>query len=399
MMKNLQNSHCSCLLPARLLIEAGCKSAWGDISRISRLGQVGVALALATGSLPATEASAIQPPVPANSQASPRAREILGYLTSLPERKDRRLITGQFPEWYPRVNLDSFRELQSMFGHTPGILSLDYFETFLDDDAATEPVTHKPARWQAINPLLVEHSRAGGLVTLSVHMTNPWTGKKAWDHSGDLAELVVDGQPAPILKAVLDPIADGLADLQKHGVVVLFRPYHELTLGSTFWWAGKDPAAFREMWRATFNYLTRTRALHNLLWIYNPNSGCGRQGLDNYPGGQYVDLVSLDLYSTNLAAEVENYKLLVSTGKPFALSEFGPGSVPISADTFANTSLDYDYGAFPDLLLRHFPDTVFFVAWRGPFSLKKNRNPGVLLSHPACIDLEQLSHDLPAAAR
>jgi mannan endo-1,4-beta-mannosidase len=355
-----------------------------------------VVFALAAGSLPAADTAGAKISAPANPDASPRTRALLEYLRKLPDREERKLITGQFPEWYPRATLDSFRELQKKTGQTPGILSLDYFETFLDDDAATEPATHKPARWKEINPLLVEHWQAGGLVTLSVHMTNPWTGKKAWDHSGDLKDLVADGQPAPILKSVLDPIAAGLADLQKQGVVVLFRPYHELTLGSTFWWAGKDSSAFKAMWCATFDYLTRHHQLHNLIWVYNPNSGCGQRGLENYPGDRYVDMVSLDLYSTDLAADVDNYELLLTTGKPFALTEFGPGHVPFSADTFANATLNYDYGAFPDLLLRYFPDTVFFVAWRGPFSLNKNRNPDLLLAHPVCMNREHLSRELPA---
>lgn len=331
---------------------------------------------------------------PANRAASAAARTVLRYLTELPARKERKLISGQFPEWYPRATLDAFRELKEKTGHTPGLLSLDYFETFLDDDAATRPLTHKPARWQAINPLLVEHWRAGGLVTLSVHMTHPWTGKKAWEKSGDLKELVENGKPAPILKAVLDPIAEGLADLQRQGVVVLFRPYHELTLQSTFWWSGKEGAAFQAMWRATFDYFTETKRLHNLLWVFNPNGGCGAAAMDYYPGDRFVDVVSLDLYSTDLAKEVANYEMLVKTGKPFAVSEFGPGSVPFSADTFANATLDYDYGGFADLLLRHFPRTVFYVAWRGPFSLHKNRNAAALLGHPASLNREHLRREL-----
>ncbi|MBC8125623.1 MAG: hypothetical protein H8M99_00540 [Gloeobacteraceae cyanobacterium ES-bin-144] len=334
--------------------------------------------------------SAAQASKPADPDALPKTKAVLAFLTELPKRKDRKLISGQFPEWYPRASLDSFRELQKDTGQTPGILSLDYFETFLDDAAATEPLLNKPARWQAINPLLIEHWRAGGLVTLSVHMTHPWTGKKAWETSGNLKDLVIDGKPAPMLQAILDPIADGLADLQKQGVVVLFRPYHELT-NNAFWWSSKDSGAFKAMWRATFQYFTETKKLHNLLWIYNPMAGCGKRAMDYYPGESLVDMVSLDLYSPNLAGEVANYQLLKTTGKPFALAEFGPGNVKFTADTFANTTLNYDYGGFSELLLKHFPDTVFFVAWRGPFSLNKNRNAKTLLASPLLLNLEQLS--------
>jgi mannan endo-1,4-beta-mannosidase len=329
---------------------------------------------------------------PADPDALPKTRAVLAFLSELPQRKDHKLISGQFPEWYPRASLESFRELQTTTGQTPGILSLDYFETFIDDSAATEPLLNKPARWQAINPLLVKHWNDGGLVTLSVHMTHPWTRKKAWEKSGDLKDLVVDGKPAPILKAVLDPIADGLADLQKQGVVVIFRPYHELTSNS-FWWSGKDSTAFKAMWCATFQYFTETKKLHNLLWTYNPMAGCGKRAMDYYPGASFVDIVGLDIYSPNIAGEVANYELLKTTGKPFALTEFGPGNVPFTADTFANATLNCDYGKFPELLLKHFPDTVFFVAWRGPFSLNKNLNAKTLFANPLLLNLEQLAQE------
>ncbi len=329
---------------------------------------------------------------PADTKASEPTRAVLSYLAQLPKQKDNRIISGQFPEWYPRATLDSFKELQTTTGETPGVLALDYFETFLDDDAATQPTTNKPPRWREINPLFVEHWRSGGLVTLSVHMTNPWSGKKAWDKDGNLAELVAEGLPTASLRAILDPISEGLADLQKQGVVVIFRPYHEFT-GGFFWWGGKKPEDFKNLWQATFRYYTEVKKLHNLLWVFNPHSQNGEKVMDSYPGSEFVDIVGIDIYSTDLASQVKTYEILKATGKPFTIPEYGPGNVKFTASTFANTTMDYDYGNFAELILRSFPETVYFVTWRGPFSLNKNRNAKQLLNHPLVANLKDLADE------
>lgn len=45
-----------------------------------------------------------------------------------------------------------------------------------------------------------------------------------------------------------------------------------------------------------FIYLTNTKNLHNILWIYSPDHGRGNR-LAYYPGDAYVDIVALDVYT------------------------------------------------------------------------------------------------------
>jgi len=92
----------------------------------------------------------------------------------------------------------------------------------------------------------------------------------------------------------LDQIADGLQQLKDAGVVVLWRPLHEMN-GNWFWWGGKDPATFIKLWRQMFDYLTKTKGLDNLLWVYSPGSS-GKIAA-YYPGDRYVDLAGLDTYT------------------------------------------------------------------------------------------------------
>ncbi|GGL74783.1 hypothetical protein GCM10010129_18180 [Streptomyces fumigatiscleroticus] len=97
-------------------------------------------------------------------------------------------------------------------------------------------------------------------------------------------------------------LADHLGYLAGRGVPVLLRPYHEMNTapGKGFWWAGQDPAAFRGLWRLTYDYLVHRRGLHNLLFVWAPNSWDGSYGREPglyYPGGRYVDVVGVDDYS------------------------------------------------------------------------------------------------------
>ncbi|MEV6052819.1 glycosyl hydrolase [Streptomyces sp. NPDC052107] len=100
----------------------------------------------------------------------------------------------------------------------------------------------------------------------------------------------------------LDYLADHLGYLAARGVPVLLRPYHEMNTkpGHGFWWAGQDPAAYRRLWRLTHDYLVHHRGLHNLIFVWAPNSWDGSYGTGPrpyYPGGAYVDIVGVDDYS------------------------------------------------------------------------------------------------------
>ena len=92
----------------------------------------------------------------------------------------------------------------------------------------------------------------------------------------------------------LDTLAAGLKQLQDAGVVVLWRPFHEMN-GDWFWWGGKNPEAFINVWRHMFDYFTKTRGLNNLLWVYGPNHG--KKTAAYYAGDGYTDVVGLDAYT------------------------------------------------------------------------------------------------------
>ncbi|MEV0218646.1 glycosyl hydrolase [Streptomyces sp. NPDC050704] len=128
-------------------------------------------------------------------------------------------------------------------------------------------------------------------------------------------------------------LADHLQYLADLGVPVLLRPYHEMNTvpGKGFWWAGQDPAAYRKLWRITYDYLVGSRGLHNLIFVWSPNSWdgtFGREPGDHYPGGRYVDIVGVDDYSDTPSRPFRGetwtevwYRGLERYGKPRIMAE------------------------------------------------------------------------------
>ncbi|WP_369248596.1 glycoside hydrolase family 26 protein [Streptomyces sp. R41] len=158
-----------------------------------------------------------------------------------------------------------------------------------------------------------------GLVGVSFHQPYPGSTVKGFDatlrrHSpgakdpGWFGRVVTPGstEHRELLRD-LDYLADHLGYLADHGVPVLLRPYHEMNTApdrNGFWWAGQDPSAYRKLWRLTHDYLVDRRGLHNLIFVWAPNSwdgAYGRQPRAYYPGGRYVDVVGVDDYSDSPA--------------------------------------------------------------------------------------------------
>ncbi|MEU6377568.1 glycosyl hydrolase [Streptomyces sp. NPDC046909] len=157
-----------------------------------------------------------------------------------------------------------------------------------------------------------------GLVGLSFHQPYPGSPVKGFEQTkhvnspgakdaGWFRRVVTEGSSEyRALLHDLDFLADHLGYLADRGVPVLLRPYHEMNTapGHGFWWAGQDPAAFRKLWRLTYDHLVRRRGLHNLIFVWAPNSWDGSYGREPrayYPGGRYVDIVGVDDYSDSPA--------------------------------------------------------------------------------------------------
>ncbi|MGW1542544.1 glycoside hydrolase family 26 protein [Streptomyces sp. NPDC002309] len=183
------------------------------------------------------------------------------------------------------------------------------------DDGSYRPSgTHRECVSGAEAALPHNGGAPAGLVGFSFHQPYPGSPVKGYAQTlrrnspaagdpGWFARVVTPGSSEhAALLLDLRFLADHLGYLADRGVPVLLRPYHEMNTGPGrgFWWAGQDPAAFRRLWRLTYDYLVHRRGLHNLIFVWAPNSWDGSYGLKPdayYPGPRHVDVVGVDDYS------------------------------------------------------------------------------------------------------
>lgn len=165
----------------------------------------------------------------------------------------------------------------------------------------------------------------GGINTVSWHANNPLTGKTAWDNTkGGVKAILPGGEKHQMFLNWLDMVANYLASVKgkdKKQVPVLWRPYHELT-GSWFWWGKNNCTSeeFKQLWKMTYDYLTKTKGLNNLIWIYNTSDfDTKEEFLEFYPGDEYVDMISFDIYE--LDNPVHNTGFVERSQKQFAIMD------------------------------------------------------------------------------
>lgn len=231
----------------------------------------------------------------------------------------KQVVAGQFTEIRGVSQIQpggAIAKIHDMTGKWVGMVGGDYW-WFGDTDPGG--ISY------AFNDLAIEWGKRGGLATLILSM--PYGGGPSQQPARqvDLANL---GPNDAAFVATIDRVAVGLAKLRDAGVIVLLRPYHELN-GNWFWWGSQNAAAgFVSLWRWTWNYLTKTKGLDNLLWVWSVNAGYSSSlpGADRYPGDGYVDVVGLDFYADNPASTAPDIQALGRIGKPVWLSEFGSGS-------------------------------------------------------------------------
>jgi hypothetical protein len=150
----------------------------------------------------------------------------------------------------------------------------------------------------------VEVHSKGGINTFSWHCINPLTGGTAWDVKSHevVKSILPGGSKNQLFNSWLDDVAAFLTSLKdKNGntIPVIFRPFHEQT-GSWFWW-GKDLCTqqeFSQLWEYTFNYLSKTKNVHNLIYAFSTGGSFSNlnEFSDRYPGDRYVDIVGFDAY-------------------------------------------------------------------------------------------------------
>lgn len=187
-----------------------------------------------------------------------------------------------------------------------------------------------------------EYWKNGGLVTISWHQVNPdtWDGSVNEGPFADCQQAMTQERFNELLDentslhkkfiAHIDTIAGYLKMLEQKGVVVLWRPYHEMN-GGWFWWGAKNN--FKQLWKIMFERYTNHHQLNNLIWVWSPNISFGKDNMqlaEFYPGNAYVDIIGIDGYndksnwdtSTNDKNDLNTISSLAQKS-PIAITELG----------------------------------------------------------------------------
>lgn len=296
---------------------------------------------------------------PSDPDLQPGGRAILTYFQKLQSAPELRLVSGQFAGWSGVTTIAEMEKIHRATGQWPAMIGLDYCGWDGHGEALVAPA--------APNRLALEYWRSGGLVNISWHAPNPANPKGGGlrDKGVNLQDLLTEGTDTHRRwLASLDTVAAGLRELQDAGVIVIWRPLHEMN-GGWFWWGAKEPADFIAVWRHMHDYLTRTKKLHNLIWAYSPNHG-QKSIAGYYPGDAFTDLVGLDAYTDHIDHErIQRWSEVIAPGKPAGFTEYGPHGA-------SNPPGDYDYRRLLDGLTANFPQARHFLCWNDKWNPAEN---------------------------
>jgi mannan endo-1,4-beta-mannosidase len=320
---------------------------------------------------------------PANPKSTVQTQAVLNYISGLEAKTEKRLLSGQFTDFGDNGKISLLEPINRRNGHWPALAGFDYVD-FVSGSGGL--ATH------GANQNAIEYWKAGGLVTVGVHLYNPANPKKGGlrDKGVNLNDLLQPGPTHDAWMTELDTLAAGLQELKDAGVVVLWRPFHEMN-GEWFWWGAKPPADFIKVWQHMFRYFTDTKKLDNLLWVYGPNHRDNAN--DYYPGDHFIDLVGLDAYTDHVDPQhIKGYDAVAKRPKPFGFTEYGPHGAE-------HPPGDYDYRRFLAGIKQHFPRSVFFMSWNNKWSLASNQNVAEFLNDPWIVNREDLPPGLTGKTR
>jgi mannan endo-1,4-beta-mannosidase len=280
-------------------------------------------------------------PEPVNPHATPEARALLAYLDSI---SGKAIIAGQHN--YPNVGARWTDMAYDLSAKYPGLFGGDFGFSGGENKDST---LSRPAMIEEVK----RQYRNGAVIALTWHEVRPTDNEPVTFHDSVQGHLT-DAEWKELLTpgtalnqrwcAQVDVVAGYLAQLRDAHVPVLFRPYHEMN-GNWFWWAGrpgKDGSA--ALYRQIYDRFVNVHHLDNLLWVWNvnaPNPGWPPLAA-YYPGAQYADLVTMDIYG-EFKQEYYTNMLALAAGKPIALAEVG--KLPT-----------------PEVLQKQ-PRWVYFMAW------------------------------------
>ncbi|MGN0678278.1 MAG: glycosyl hydrolase [Oscillospiraceae bacterium] len=258
-----------------------------------------------------------------NPNASAATKQLLNYLS---ETAGKAIITGQHTQTNPMEEIDYIRKQTGKEPRLRGFELLAYSPNINYENATEECLTEVYENRNTMETALRWAKETHGIVTLTFHWFSPLGGIDksfyAKNTYFDATKILTEGTPERIaFYRDMDIIAVELRKFQQADIPILWRPFHEAD-GDWFWWGAKGPQTAMELYKLMFEYYTNVLHLNNLLWVWNCRLSEG------YPGDEYVDVISVDIYLSEYAQTDyrDDYLKLIkatSENKVAALAEVG----------------------------------------------------------------------------
>jgi mannan endo-1,4-beta-mannosidase len=318
----------------------------------------------------------------ATPNASPEAKALLKLYYDI---SGKYTLTGQHN--YPNIKGRNTKFAAKYIGKTPVIYSIDWgFAKDGDTDSHL-------ARPNIVEEAKEQH-RLGAIVTICWHAVpptadepvtfRPQPGVGSPDSLASVQGKLLDRQFKDILTpgtklynrwcAQVDTIAFYLKKLQDAHVPILWRPYHEMN-GEWFWWGGRvGQNSTIALYRQLFNRLVNYHKLNNLVWVWNvdrPNKPI-MQFSNFYPGNDFLDILSLDVYHNDFSKVYYDSLLALSNGKPIIFGEVGNPPNPE--------------------ILKNQPKWASYVVWSGMVRNTSKKQYEILDKGPRFLYLEDSSY-------
>ncbi len=316
---------------------------------------------------------------PSNPKVTRRTRQLYQSLHTLPQKG---FLLGHQDDLAYGIGwkyIPGESDVKRVAGDYPAIYGWELGHLEIGDTNNLDGVP-----FDAMRNFIRQGYRRGGVITISWHLQNPFTGQSAWDTTAAVRHILPGGDQHTRYLQWLDRVADFLLSLRAKGrsIPVLFRPFHEHT-GSWFWWGEKccTPDEYIALWRMTADYLRQTRHVNNILFVYSSAEFRDEAHyLERYPGDEYVDVLGFDTYMHNAGEEgsASQYignvrqRLAILTdlanrrNKPTCLAETGLEQIPVS-DWWTNTLWEAvkDYPITYVLLWRNGRPNHYYVPYPG----------------------------------
>ncbi|WP_432934415.1 glycosyl hydrolase [Microbispora sp. CA-135349] len=236
---------------------------------------------------------------PVDPQATAAARRLLCYLYS---QYGNHIISGQQET---NGSENEFNFIYNNTGKVPAIRGMDMCDR-------PGSINRAAAWWNA-----------GGIPLFRWHVGAPATSRCNYGGTASITRTLTPGTAEyNSYIGELNEAAGALLQLQSQNVAVLWAPYHEAG-GTWFWWSKEGGAQYQRLYKFQFDYFTKTKGVHNLVWLMPYN---GSPDASFYPGRAYVDVGGADTYVNDrgpLTSMFNTTRNIVGTTIPIALHENG----------------------------------------------------------------------------